>query len=226
VGAALLGVNYVLSKSIDNGSTPENNDLIFGAAGSDQIQNAFRPEADRAPSNFDARHNFNAHGVLNLPGQIAVTGIWRWRSGFPLSVTNGVAYPTNPRTQGPATVIGAVQTDVTESAPNGAPNLFSDPAAALAQFAYTRPGESGSRNAIRGPAYFAVDLGVHKRFALPWALQHRLELRAIVFNALNSVNFATSYFQNTRSLNSATFGTLGGLAGSPRQAEFAIRYEF
>jgi len=83
----------------------------------------------------------------------------------------------------------------------------------------------GSRNAIRGPAYFSVDLALHKRFALPWH-QHRLEFRVIALNAFNTVSFSTGYFQNTRSLSSATFGALAGLAGSPRQLEFALRYEF
>jgi hypothetical protein len=140
-------------------------------------------------------------------------------------VTNGVAYPTNALNQGPATLVGDVKTEITRDGAGGSPNLFADPQAALAQFAYTRPGAVGSRNVIRGPAYFSLDLGLHKRVDLPWQ-GHQLEFRAIAFNALNTVNFATGYFQNTRSLNSATFGALNGLAGSPRQMEFALRYEF
>jgi hypothetical protein len=246
VGSFSFAANYVLSKSIDNGSAPENNDLIFGAAGADQIQNAFRLEAGSARSNFDLRHNFNAHGIFDLPfgrgrrigressglvnqliGGWTMTGVWRWRSGFPLSVINGNGFPTNALNQGPATLVGSGNTNVTRNDPSGNPNLFSNPAEALQQFAYTRPGEAGSRNVLTGPAYFTVDMGLHKRFQLPWRENHRIEVRGIAFNAFNNVNFATGYFQGSRNLSATNnFGRLTGTAGGGRQIEFAFRYEF
>jgi len=245
-GAALIGVNYVLSKSIDNGSTPENNDLIFGAAGADMIQNAYRINDSRAVSNFDLRHNFNAHGVFDLPfgqgrkfaaqtgaainqliGGWGVTGVWRWRSGFPLNILNGVAYPTNFLNQGPATLTGPLRSEITRRDTVGQANLFTNPTSALSNFGYTRPGESGTRNAVRGPGYFNVDLGVQKRFRLPWKETHALEFRAIAFNAFNNVNFAAGYFQSSLRINStSTFGRLNATAGGSRQFEFALRYEF
>jgi hypothetical protein len=63
-GRSLFGANYVLSKSIDNASSPENAD-VNGMTG--QIPNAFRSGAQRGLSDFDVRHNFNAYWVANLP---------------------------------------------------------------------------------------------------------------------------------------------------------------
>jgi hypothetical protein len=244
VGTALLGANYVLSKSIDNGSTPENNDIMLGR-GADMIQNPFDLATARAASNFDLRHNFNAHTVVELPvgrgrawgrdmagwldgvvGGWTVTSVWRWRSGFPLSIANGSAFATNSMNVGTATLAGSADTSVTKTDPSGAPNLFTDPNDALRHFAYTRPGGVGSRNALRGPSYFSLDVGIHKRIALPGGPSRRLELRATAFNLLNTVNFATTYFQNTRSLNSGNFGRLSSTAGGARQMELALRYEF
>jgi Carboxypeptidase regulatory-like domain len=242
-GPATFAANYVLSKGRDNGSTPENNDTIFGAAGSDQIQNAFRTKAGYADSNFDLRHNFNAHGLFDLPfgrnshgllhqviGGWTLAGVWRWRSGFPLSITNGLVYPTNPLNQGPATIVGSLETHITRNGAFGLPNLFSDPVAALKQVLYTRPGEVGSRNAIRGPGAFTTDLSLHKRFRIPGTERHRVEFRAAAFNAFNNVNFSTPFFNsNLRLDQTAVFGNLNstsGVRGGGREMELAVRYEF
>jgi hypothetical protein len=245
----MFAINYVLSRARDSGSTPENNDLIFGAAGADELVNAFRTKASYALSNFDLRHNFNAHGVVDLPfgrgqrfgrtagrflnqligGWTAAT-VWRWRSGFPLSITNGLAFPTSPLNQGPATIVGSLETKITRNGLHGLPNLFPDPVAALQQTRYTRPGEVGSRNAIRGPGAFQADLSLHKRFALPWGENHRLELRGAAFNVFNTVNFATAYFNpNLRLDLPASFGNLtsaSGPRGGSREIELALRYDF
>jgi TonB dependent receptor len=248
-GPATFAANYVLSRGRDSGSTAENYDVIFGAPGTDQVQNAFRPKAGYADSNFDLRHNFNAEGVIDLPfgrgqrfagnssgvvnqliGGWAFGNIWRLRSGFPLSITNGLVFPTNPLNQGPATVVGRLNTHITRNGAFGLPNLFSDPVAALRQVFYTRPGEIGSRNAIRGPGAFTTDLSLHKRFLLPWGENHRLDFQAAAFNAFNNVNFSTVFFNSNLRIDSGqTFGNLTGTSGprgGSREVELAVRYEF
>jgi hypothetical protein len=248
IGGASFGANYVFSKSIDNGSAAENQDLTVGS-GTGAIPNAFQSKASRARSDFDLRHNFNAYGVFDLPfgrghawgreahgplnqliGGYTLTGVWRWRSGFPLSVSTGAAFPTLLNSPGFATLTGRVSSQVTKNDPSGAPNLFSDPAAALSQFSYTRPGEVGSRNVVNGPGYFTADLGVHKRFSLPGGETQRLEFRATVFNVSNSVNFQTQGLGGTLRLDIPnTFGRFTSTAGSrggAREIEFALRYEF
>lgn len=253
VGSALFGLNYVLSKAIDNGSASENgqeNSAQVGNRSAGQIANAFRPGADRAVSDFDVRHNLNAHWVLDLPfgrgrrfgndvggwdyliGGWALTGVARWHSGLPISLHNGVPRSTNEVRSYSATLTGPIERDVTRTDPEGFPNLFRDPAAARARLAYTRPGGVGNRNPVYGPRYANTDLGVHKRFPLPWAEgQHRLEFRATAFNAFNNVNFFAEQFSHTASFFSTPdrFGRLTetvGPRGGAREMEFVLRYEF
>src|SRR5581483_5545658 len=77
-------------------------------------------------------------------------GSLRARSGFPITPGNGFNFPTNFELTPPGTLIGKVKTSVTQHDPNGFPNLFKDPAAAAAQFEFTRPGGSGTRNGLDG----------------------------------------------------------------------------
>lgn len=247
VGASLFGVNYALSKSTDTGSAFENGGLIdLGNGGGDGlILNALDVPAHRAVSDFDLRHNLNAHWVVDLPlgpgraiagrtGSLAggliggwgIVGSTRWRSGFPLSpigINRGLGLFTRPY----AAVTGIVDTDITPTSPGGVPNLFADPRAAAAQISYTEPGGIGSRNALRGPGYFVMDLGVRKDTRLPWHRSHRLVVRVDAFNVLNTVNYSTTGLD----LNalSATFGQIrntAGARGGARELEFGVRYEF
>jgi hypothetical protein len=246
LGRALFGVNYVLSKSIDTSSAAENGDVIDqnNAGFGNMIPNPFRPKAQRAVSDFDLRHNFNAHAVYDLPfgrgrqfasnagsaleqviGGWQVVGVWRWRSGFPLSpalINNATASISSP-----ATIIGPLQTALTGTATDGLPNLFPDPAAARALVTFTRPGEVGSRNGLRGPGYFAVDLGLHKQFRLPWGESHRLEFRWQAFNAFNNVNFSSTGIELRSTQTSfGRFSATAGPRGGAREMEFALRYSF
>jgi hypothetical protein len=222
-GDSQFAFNYVFSKSIDNGSAAPNADS-FLALINGQIPNAFSTKAHRAVSDFDLRHNFNAHWVAPLPfgmgkalgrgvssnvnriiGGWQILGSWRWHSGFPLSPRNGLNFPTNFFQQNPATVIGPLGSDVTRNDPSGVPNLFEDPAAARQMLRFTRPGAEGSRNVIRGDDFFRLDLGISKFTTTPWNENHRIQFRVEFFNLFNNVNF-----DSTASQFSTTFA--GGIA--------------
>jgi hypothetical protein len=243
VGNIVFNFNYVLSKSIDNGSTPENADAfrpwpdgVTGSAG--VIPNALRPKAHRAVSDFDLRHNLNANWVVQLPfGHRAgawkhliegwqISGVWRWRSGFPLSPRNGGFYPTNWFLQGNGTLTAPTPTNITRSDRNGNPNLFEDPEAVRPNITFTGPGGVGSRNVIRGDDFFNLDLGLGKtvRIGDRYAIQFRWE----VFNVFNNVNFAGGSL-NPLSVNN--FGRLWETAGGfptegARDMQFLLRIEF
>ncbi|CAN5323144.1 hypothetical protein BH20ACI2_BH20ACI2_11380 [soil metagenome] len=253
-GRAAFAVNYTFSKSIDNTSSAENatenTAEFFYETG--LIADAFRPKAQRARSDFDLRHNLNAHWLVDLPfgrggafaknagnalnaliGDWQLTGIARWHSGFPLSPVNGGNQTTNIFGTAFATVVGKLRSNVTRNAPNGRPNLFRDPAAARSQLAYTLPGEVGSRNAINGPGYFTLDLGLHKSFRMPWGERQRLQLRVNGYNVMNTANFSIRppYFRdyNFNVGTGANFGALTrttGVRGGAREFEFAVRYSF
>lgn len=250
-GGAFVGANYVFSKSIDNASSSENAGFNAGnpLPTNGQIPNAFRPDAARAVSNFDLRHNFNAHFVYDLPfgkgqrvgkdlggflnqliGGFTVTGIYRFHSGFPLTPDNGFAFPTNFFIQGAATVINPLSSSFTIRDGSGSPNIFSNAQSARSRLARTRFGEVGSRNVIRAPDLQIFDFGLNKKIALPWKENHRLELRMSVFNLFNRANFSARAGDNLFSLsNFNNFGRITetvGRRGGAREMEFAIRYNF
>lgn len=240
---ATFGVNYVYSKSLDNGSAPENADLfsqsgLFALNG--QIANPLDPRASRARSDFDLRHNFNAYWLTSLPfgrgqhflssagkGLQAVIGDWQFagslraRSGFPISPSNGFNFPTNFELTPPGTLLGAIHTDVTKRDKNGFPNLFgNDPEAVAALLDFTRPGGSGTRNGINGPGYFTTDMTVTKGFRLPWSEKQQLIFSAAAYNVFNTVNFSELFVQGLQPQVgqgfNQTFGRFSGTTNSLR----------
>jgi hypothetical protein len=249
-GFGTFAFNYVFSRSIDNASSSENADNIPNANlsnGTAQglIQNPFDLRLNRGVSDFDLTHNFNGFVVLDLPfghgrrfasgasgflnaviGDWEITNAMRWRSGFPLSPNNGFNFPTNFFLTSSGTLTTSLQSSITRSkGPGGVANLFTDANAALADVAFTLPGLPGSRNALRGPAYASLDLGVHKAFRL-WNEHTRLQLRATAFNVFNTVNFSDSGV-SLDPTSPATFGQLTATAsGKGREMEFAVRLEF
>jgi hypothetical protein len=152
-----------------------------------------------------------------------ISGIFRYRTGLPASVGNGFFFPTNFFLTPPATRIGSALSNPGHD-PSGRVNLFSDPAAAFASFDRTDVGSSGSRNTLRGPRFFTIDLGVHKKFRLPWE-GHRIEFRWETFNLTNTPNF--NGFSLTLD-NKDAFGRFTSTTGdtSRRVMQFSIGYDF
>ena len=246
-GYGTFAFNYVFSKSIDNDSTAENGDLIPGSNGTVQglIQNPFDLRLNRAVSDFDLTHNFNGFAVIDLPfghghkwlsngggivnalvGDWEVTDTARWRSGFPLSPSNGFNFPTNFFLTTAGTLTSPINSNVTRNATAAGPNLFSNPDTAINDFGFTLPGLPGSRNVVRGPGYASMDMGVTKSFRL--TERTKLQFRATVFNVFNSVNFNDSSI-SLDPTSPATFGIITSSAltkGFNRDMEFAIRLEF
>ena len=263
VGPAIFTASYVLSKAIDNDSSAENAD-VGGDYGSlvGLIQDPFDLGLNRSVSDFDVRHNFNGNFLVRLPfghgqkyasnvggamnaliGGWEISGLARWRSGFPLTVGNGFNYPTNWQRFALGTLTQPVSTSLTRNGAGGTgPNIFTDPQSVLDNaFAFTLPGFGGTRNAIRGPGYFSTDAGVYKSFVLPWGQERqRLQFRVTAFNVFNNVNFsAGAPFApgNVSGWNGltldptspATFGQItqtAGPRGGAREMEMALRYEF
>lgn len=233
--------NYTYSKSIDLASTRESDGVT-----SSQIINPWNTSQMRAVSDYDLTHNFTAFGIYELPvgkgkpflgnankfvnaviGGWQVTGIYRQSSGFPISVGNGGFWPTNWNISGYATQLTPITGATVKNAnvKNGGPYLFADPTAAFNAFALTLPGQSGSRNTLRGDGIFNIDSSLSKRFTMPWSEHHTLQFRAEVFNLTNSVRFDV----NTLSLNvgaPSTFGKYSGTLGSPRVMQFGAKYSF
>ena len=127
--------NYTFSKSIDISSNAErvgpgsNQSLLEPNS---NIINAWNPATQRGVSAFDVTHQFNSNWIFEMPfgrgrwvgrdtnrladaviGGWQLSGLFRWTSGFPISVDNGTSnYPTNFELEGNANQIAPVQTGV------------------------------------------------------------------------------------------------------------------
>jgi hypothetical protein len=89
----------------------------------------------------------------------------------------------------------------------------------------TFPGNSGSRNIIRGQGFFTIDASLDKRFLMPWSDKQSLQFRAEVFNLTNTPRFDVN--QSSLQLGSPdSFGEYNGTLGTPRVMQFGLRYEF
>lgn len=87
------------------------------------------------------------------------------------------------------------------------------------------PGSSRSPQYAAGRGFAGLDLGLDKRWKMPWKESHSLQFRWEVFNALNLTRFDVSTL-NTSITNVSTFGDYSGLVTNPRTMQFALRYEF
>ncbi len=233
-------VNYTLSRSMDWTSGVERTDP-FGRA---NIINSWSPAQMRGPSDYDLRHNTNAHWLWRLPfgrnrrfwgsagpaanalaGGWQLAGIFRVSSGFPATVLNGYGYATSYYFQGFASPTGPLPRTGRNKTGALAPNVFEDPAAAARSFGPTLMGQTGARNNVRGDGLLALDLGIGKSFALPGSERHELTFRWELFNALNAVRFDTRGLSLVAGTG-GPFGQYSSLLVAPRAMQFLLRYAF
>jgi hypothetical protein len=231
--------NYTLSKSMDITSQSERLNTS-GATNYAQILNTWEPNQLYGVSDFDVTHQINANYLWSLPvghgkrylgtankltdavlGGWETTGIIRWTSGFPFLVDNGAYYPTNWDIEG-----WAMQRSKIPSAAAKRGKLtqrFADPAAVFKAFDHALPGESGTRNPLRGDGYYAWDAGLDKEFHL--TERAKLQFRWEMFNITNSVRFDSHSISATLD-NPTNFGFATGELTNKRVAQFSGRIEF
>ncbi len=198
-------------------------------------------DACRGPADFDIRHLFNANGIWNLPlgrGQAIGTNLNKWvdafvggwslsgiitmRSGLPLNSSSG-SFSVGFFGNSPSVLTGA-PIDLTSNIRDEGTGIqyFADPAAVNAALRFPRHGESGNRNFFRSPGFWNLDLALSKKWKMPWSEKHLLTFRAEAYNATNSNSFSTPNV----GLNSTSFGRITGSLSSPRDIQFALRYDF
>jgi hypothetical protein len=236
-------LNYSLSHSLDLTSAAARVNPTGGLAPANII-NAFSPSQMYATSDFDMTHQFNANWVAELPvghgkrfagdapgwvnaaiGGWQFSGIYRLTSGLPFSVSNGVNLPTNGANAGYATQTGPIQAGKATKASDGRVLLFKNPTNAFNAYQFTYPGQSGSRNTVRGDGFLGWDSALSKRWTMPYNDGHSLQFRAEAFNVGNFTRFDVNSNQPSLT-NSSNFGTYTGLLTNPRVMQFALRYEF
>ena len=199
-----MDFNYTLSHSLDDASGLQTG----GGFGALFIENPIRQHDWYANSDFDIRHLINANAIWDMPfgrgrhffsnanrwadaaiGGWRLTGIMRWNSGLPISTPfDDARWATNWNVQS-----NAVRIKPFEACPDRggatAPKLFGcDPNGIYRSLRNAFPGESGERNTLRLPGYFSLDMGIAKKFKMPWGREggHSLELRLEAFNVTNT----------------------------------------
>jgi hypothetical protein len=246
-------LNYTYSKSIDFTSAATrlgfSSSTNVGAPGS-RLVNGWSPDQRRAVSDFDTTHQINADWVLQLPfgkgksvaptasslldafiGGWELSGLARWTSGFPFSVDNGNFWATNWDEQGIAQMLTRPRTGRYKS--GGVVSVFRNSNAAWGDFQNPYPGESGSRNLLRGDGYAGLDMALSKRWKLPRESES-IQFRWEVFNVPNLTRFnVASGIQSGAACSCIasmqdpfTFGDYTGLLTNPRIMQFDLRFEF
>jgi len=247
--------NYTFSKSLDEASAAGRVGAYEGTGGTGSdlngggiVINSYAPLSLRGLSDFNAFHQINANLVYLLPfgkgqrflggagtllnelvGGWHVSGIFRWTSGFPITVDNGFTWATNWNIEGDAMPNGPAPkaSNPKNAIVNGqgiGPDIFADPVAAEAAFRPEWPGESGVRNTVIGYGMFNIDTGVSKDFSLGEA--RRLEFSWQAFNALNSVRYDVRGAQPSLSYDPTQFGKYLHTLTVPRFMQFALRFVF
>jgi len=243
-----MELSYTYSKSMDMGSDDERT-VFSSSTGSSvgssfsAILNAWRPGLSYGPSDFDVRHLVTASWVAELPfgrgkllggsaspwvngiiGGWQLSGLTRWTSGLPFSITSGAGWGTNWLDKSNMIQTGAIQTGTTILS-NGAADVFANPELALANMRNPYPGEAGQRNNYRGDGYFGMDA----RLAKNWKLSERAGLQFAwdVFNVTNSVRFDVNPLNSLQNLTTAgSFGVYGAALTTPRVQQLSLRLSF
>jgi hypothetical protein len=159
-------------------------------------------------------------------GNWDLTGLGRWTSGFPFSISS-YAFPTNYEQDSKSFLVGHVTTGGYTTDVNGEPNAFKESAVSTdflaSQFRYAYPGESGMRNNPRGPGYFGIDLSLAKTFQI--TERQTLRFQWDSYNVTNSVRFDVGTISNYL-FYSSTLGEFTQPMTKPRVMQFGLRYSF
>ncbi len=228
-----LNSSYTWSKSQDINS--------LGSQGGYVLQDNYNPRGNYGLSDFDARNHFVFSGIWNLPfhGNRFAEGwllanITQLQSGNPLNVvTNNSTYNGTAGTIRPM-LVGRYSTGRRTTLANGNVPFIQGSACATPAAGctfYVQPAGFASlrRNALTGPGFADTDLSLEKTTKL--AEQTALVLRLDAFDLLNHTNFGNPNLTATGAATS-TFGQISstrtavGDAGSSRQLQFAMRFEF
>jgi len=241
-------LNYTYAHSIDNVSAPANNSAGTVNFSGGLICDVLDLRKCRGNSDFDVRHNISGNVIWELPvgrgqrfGGAAskwvnqIIGGWQlssiptWNSGFAFTTVSN-AFPISFLNNAPGIFIGKdsdLKVKIHPDPNSGAIQLFADADKARGAFRGPLGLEGGTRNNLRGPSYFNVDMGLAKHFALTEKVS--LQFRADAFNVFNHVNFSlpgTGGNGGTADITDpSSFGVINATA-PPRQMQFALRLEF
>jgi hypothetical protein len=241
VGRLDLEANYAWSHEIDDMLN------VFSPG----FEDPYTPAFDRGSGDWDVRHNLTGSALYSLPelkgsnafvqkalGGWQTQGIIQARSGLPTNITLVSGFFGNP-----------VRPDYVSGQPLWVPNhswpgsSYNINAFAIEPTYDGTPGDTigtVGRNALRGPAFFQLDMSEAKNFAITERVT--MQFRAEIFNLFNHPNFSgpdggicTAVGAGTCTPN-GNFGRVGQTiadadgtqigGGTARQVQFALRFTF
>ena len=234
-------LNYTWSHSIDNTSLIANATAYNGYG---FICDVVRPRECRGNSDFDVTHYLNGDFIYELPfgrgksmgatmplwanaivGGWEVSGLPSWHTGNAYQAFAN-AFVAGFSNNAPAILTGS--TALLKAKVNGGEgarvNIYTHPDAALAAFHGPVGFQIGTRNNLRGPGWFNIDMGVAKTFPI-YEDKVILKFRADAFNATNHPSFSTPCSDITEA-TCYPFGSITGTASSARVLQGALRLEF
>ncbi len=201
-------LNYTWATSIDNVSVIANAPAIGGYG---FICDALRPRECRGKSDFDVSSYLNGNFIYDLPfgrgqaiagtaplwaneviGGWEISGLPSWHTGNAYFAASN-AFVAGYANDAPAILTGPIS-DLKmniHKASDGTVWAYKNQDLPATQD-YTGPVgfNIGSRNNLRGPGYFDLDLGLGKTFPV-WTDKMNLKFRCDAFNALNHPSFNT-----------------------------------
>ena len=223
--------SYTRSRLIDDASSVFDASVLTGSIASYPVADTYNRRLERDYSTGDIPHVFTSSVVWDVPfgvgrrrrlsgalGVVAndwtVAGLVTLQSGVPIAVTQA----TNSNA---FAGFGVLRPNLV-----GDPTLPADQQTAAHWFntaAFKTPDPftlgNASRNPVRGPSYRDVDVAVVRR--VPIHSGDAIELRAEVFNLLNTVNLGPPAGVN----GTGNFGTIT-TALDPRVVQLAVKYLF
>jgi hypothetical protein len=223
--------NYTLAKSTDYGSSNRAGVQDFPAQ-----NNPYNPAANKGPSGFDVRHNFNVGGTYGIPHSSFLGGlgndvqfgtVFTALTGRPFTARIGTRDRTGQDTGwSRADCLAAPIYDYSN------PDKFiTNVATAFGTPANGLLGSCG-RNSLRRPGIAQWDLNVIKTFSA--GSSARIQARWEIFNLLNRVNAGNVQTTNVRS---NLFGSIGSTPdvdagnpviaqGGPRAMQWSVKVLF
>ena len=226
-------VSYTRSRLEDDASSVFDASILTGPVANYPVADSFDRGRERDLSTGDIPHVFVASAVWDIPwgsgrankgqgvlGALAndwtVAVVVTRQSGIPVAVTQQTNFNAFAGfgTQRP-NLVGDPELPADERTPA---RWFNTGAFAVAPV-FTLG--SASRNPVRGPSYKNVDLAISRRIPMPMRSGTALEIRAEVFNLLNTPPFANP----GATLGTTTFGIISS-AGDPRVVQLAAKLLF
>jgi hypothetical protein len=240
-GKLNLEANYTWSHEIDDMLN------VFSPG----FESPYTPIYDHGSGDWDVRHNLTGSALYSLPslkgsnsfvqkalGGWQTSGIIQTRSGLPTNITLVSGFFGNPTR--PDYVPGQSLWVPGHSWPNSSYNIN---AFAVEPTYNGTPGATlgtVGRNALRGPAYFQLDLSGMKNFTITERVT--VQFRADIFNIFNHPNFTSPDGGICTSISvfgcppNPNFGRVGQTiadedgtqigGGTARQAQFSLRFTF